>query len=90
MRVTVPEFDGPILRSQARRGNRGEEGASDVPEGTGSGSAGIRDETRNLGWALCGQAGVLVDQAAQPGTADDRPSAHDLVCWHRHIEIRPL
>jgi hypothetical protein len=38
MRVTVPEFDGPILRSQARRGNRGEEGASDVPEGTGSGS----------------------------------------------------
>ena len=49
---------------------------------------GLRDETRNLGVGLCGQVGVLVDQAAQPGTADERPSAHDLVCWHRHIEIK--
>ena len=63
MRVTVPEFDGPILRSQARRGNRGEEGASDVPEGTGSGSAGIAQRNAEPRVGLCGQAGVLVDQA---------------------------
>lgn len=52
MPVTVPGFDGPIRRSQARRGNRGEEGASDVPEGLRAPDLlGLRDETRNLRWA---------------------------------------
>ena len=59
-----------------------------MPEGTGSGSAGITQRNAEPRVGLCSQAGVLVDQAAQPGTADERPSAHDLVCWHRHIEIK--
>jgi hypothetical protein len=72
--VTVPGFDGPIRRSQARRGNRGEEGAFELPEGTGSGSAGItrpnaelRDQDRPAKW--CQRCGKGVERSHLQGVA---------------------